>query len=428
MAHILLATEEPAGRASAVSELARRLVAAGHRVTFSGRAIQRTPQLDPEIEYAPLVDESSLLDRVSSLEGRGNSIEDIRNWLDAIDPDLALIDAELPMHVLIAVGSGRRVATFTSLLSVWKERGLPPLHKPVIPGKGLAGSDLGIEYLWAKFRIGRLIGRWNSWRSRGGPDRLAIIKSVAELMGVPHSQLDGRQWLIPVVFPELPMLSLNAAELEFPHRAKHDLRYTGPMLNPRRDEPTDPTTRARLEAIYAGRYSGDIPTLVYASFGAWDKGDDRGFIERLFSAVAPRPDLQVIAGLGNRVSPGAFVSVPSNVHLFDWAPQLEVLEHADIAIHHGGISSINECVMSDVPMLVYPFGFLDQPGNAARVEFHSLGIRGNRDSDSPSQIRNNLDELRYDSLYLGAVKSMSEVYRSYQQDNKGVHAVEQLLQ
>jgi UDP:flavonoid glycosyltransferase YjiC (YdhE family) len=57
-------------------------------------------------------------------------------------------------------------------------------------------------------------------------------------------------------------------------------------------------------------------------------------------------------------------------------PQLQMLSHARMMITHCGLHSLMECASRGVPMIAFPLGF-DQFGNAARVVYHGLGLRGN---------------------------------------------------
>ena len=64
-------------------------------------------------------------------------------------------------------------------------------------------------------------------------------------------------------------------------------------------------------------------------------------------------------------------------------------------ITHGGMNSITECIFRQIPMLVYPLNRnWDQPGNAARIVFHGLGMSGNISRDSSRQIYKKINQIR----------------------------------
>lgn len=82
---------------------------------------------------------------------------------------------------------------------------------------------------------------------------------------------------------------------------------------------------------------------------------------------------------------------PENVVLTEWAPQLDVLEICDCAIFHGGAGTLNECLATKTPMLIFP-NALDGKGNGARTVFHGTGIMGSY-SDSIEQIEEKIEYL-----------------------------------
>ena len=71
--------------------------------------------------------------------------------------------------------------------------------------------------------------------------------------------------------------------------------------------------------------------------------------------------------------------LPEGAHAFPWVPQLDVLRHADGCVTHGGINTLDECVLNLVPMLVYCGFETDMAGNTGRVVHHGIGLAGDRD-------------------------------------------------
>ncbi len=67
---------------------------------------------------------------------------------------------------------------------------------------------------------------------------------------------------------------------------------------------------------------------------------------------------------------------------------MELLSRADLFITHSGLNSIKESIFYAVPMLVFPIEFkTDHPGNAARIVYHVLGLRGDARKDSAPEIK-----------------------------------------
>ena len=63
--------------------------------------------------------------------------------------------------------------------------------------------------------------------------------------------------------------------------------------------------------------------------------------------------------------------------MYNYVPQLEVLQHADVFVTHGGMNSSSEALYYGVPLVVIPVTG-DQPFVAKRLTEVRAGIRLNR--------------------------------------------------
>ena len=194
------------------------------------------------------------------------------------------------------------------------------------------------------------------------------------------------------------------------------------MIPDRRPEARlDETSRALWDRFVEG--IGDKP-IVYCSLGSFLTDVD--FLRKVVDVFRRRHDWQLVMGLGRMASRADLGDVPDNVLVLDWAPQLEVLAHADVAITHGGTSSIHECIVNGVPVLVCPPNRpdLDQTGNAARVVYHGLGLRGAFDSDTSQDIERNIERLLTDRHFTESLTEMLTVFDRYRMDDVGVRTLE----
>lgn len=432
-----------AGRINISAELCRRLSLRGHTlaVAWRGDAGDRIGHVGGEFVPLPVParinsGSGNVLQRLGTVPKR--RAEAVRSlgmdgFVDSLAkfrPDLLLIDVELADHLITAGAMEVPMAGWTSMMSIWKRPGVPPLHTDLVPGVGLRGSRIGIEAAWAKFRLGKWLGNQRRRVSRLGLDRISVLRYLAAEVGYEFDrQADVYQWLVPFTPRSLPVLSFNAFELEFPHEPDPACRYVGPVLNLAAPPPS-PEDGDRIADLVERRRRGRSSGLIYSSFGAWHKGDDRDFLARLMTAVeGSRWDMAVGLGgrLGGREGVHLSSSIPDNVHLFDWAPQAELLRHADLAVHHAGISSINECITFGVPMVLYPFGFLDQAGNAARIVFHGLGEVGDRGEDDPQLMRRRFERVLSDVQMKANLLVMRDALAKYQTEDRAVRAIESLL-
>ncbi len=419
MPRIVVVTSEMAGRVRLSRELARRLATAGHQPIVAGPVDGG----DESFLHLPLGDEPKPGRHIGPGEiARALGVAEVTEALADHQPDLVMVDHELPVHVMAAWATGARVALWTSMLSVWKRPGLPPLHTPIVPGRGFAGSSLGIELAWARFRLGRTLGRLRRTVLPGRVDRVAVLEAVAADTGFPFDDhVSLHDWLLPVTFDGLPVLSFNLEELEFPHPPQGSVTYVGPLPDAAPAAPVEPALIELLER----RRAGEIERLLYAGFGAWHRGDDGPFLRRVIEAVGANPAWHLVLGLGGRGHPEDFEPVPDNVLLLRWAPQRPVLGAADAAVHHGGIGSVNDCLTEGVPMVVYPFTFLDQPGNAARIEFHGLGEVGSRHEDDAADVAARIERVLVDPTPREAARRYAELVR--RSDPRPLEEVERLL-
>ncbi len=142
--------------------------------------------------------------------------------------------------------------------------------------------------------------------------------------------------------------------------------------------------------------------------------------------MTARPDWDLVVSLGGRTPLPDLGAVPSNVHLLPWVPQLEVLRHADVAVVHGGIGTVEECIASRVPMLVYCGFETDMGGNAARVWHHGVGVVGDP-RDSPEKIRARIDHLLSDSRFATNLARLSAHHAAYTENRVAEGIIQSLV-
>ncbi|MEM7340614.1 MAG: glycosyltransferase [Actinomycetota bacterium] len=458
MGHIVFATLGLTSLANTNLEMSRVLRAAGHRTTFVAPA-DRVGPIEAQGENAVALTSSDVFRSRAAADSpprtptqipgwvrrrrqlREESIQDreLQATIAALDPDVVLIDIEFHAAVLATEQLGVPRIAVTNYFSVFRRPGLPPPSTSLAPPTTWLGRrriELAWLDVWLRGRAGRV-------RHRLSPSGLAAllrpvsvattdpadIARLARHHGVNlRGRTDDRQWLRPFLYPELPMVSYNAFEMELPHEPPAILSYVGPMVRlDRAESATDEADRERWESLLAARSAGsERRPLVYATLGTfW--GADQSLLRRIIGAFEHRGDWDLVLGLGGTVDPGALAPVPPNVHLLSWAPQLEVLAHADCAITHGGIGTIDEAIWFGVPLVVYSTGFVDQDGCARRVDLHRLGVWGDPANDDSAAIGAAIERALSDPDITSAVASMAEVFRSHAASGAAVNAVEQHL-
>ncbi|MGX7828487.1 macrolide family glycosyltransferase [Actinokineospora sp. 24-640] len=79
-----------------------------------------------------------------------------------------------------------------------------------------------------------------------------------------------------------------------------------------------------------------------------------------------------VISVGQRVDPADLGPVPPNVEVRRWVPHLDVLDHAQVFLTHGGVGSVMESLYAGVPMVVAQHP-LDRQLTGARVAELGLG-------------------------------------------------------
>ncbi len=443
MAVLLLVTNGPAGMRFSTVELGRRLRAAGHEVTLlADRRIEAIARhhglgfraLDSGDATKP---GDGWMQGWKAREGRRQSIleasgaRELPGHLDAVQPDLVLLDGEMQEHVIVAATSGVPLALTNTFCSIWRQPGSPPPHTDFLPGRGWRGSNLGMWFTWTAFLARKRIRERTRWFKQAGGDRVSVLRTLADELGFDFRRgADPGQWLVPRTYPAYPALSLHAKEFEFVTEPPDGVSYLGPMvLRERLDPPLDPVDRGRLDELLRvhGQRGAGRP-LVFAGFGSLFTVE-LPWVKKLFDAFRERPDWSLVVPVGDGQSlPRALAdALPDNIHVFRWLPQLDVLPHCDIAVVHGGINTIDECVLARLPMLVCNGRETDMPGNQARVVHHGLGLSADATGDSPARILRALDRLRTEACFAKALGRQAERYEAYERDRVAEQVIEGLL-
>ncbi|MBX2815275.1 MAG: glycosyltransferase [Saprospiraceae bacterium] len=110
--------------------------------------------------------------------------------------------------------------------------------------------------------------------------------------------------------------------------------------------------------------------IIYASFGTSFKVQ-KGELQELIDLFAKSDHILVVSKGG--LQDVEIAHQYSNVFIYDYVPQLAVLEVADVFVTHGGINGLVEAIWTETPVVCYPQN-VDQYHNAEMIEINRLGI------------------------------------------------------
>ena len=443
MSHILLISSQITGVMNPILGLAHYLQADGHKITFAS-PYEIGPTVKARgfdyVQLPPIIRDryaksywrirGSKRDACLSNAASDLGVANFAETLADINPDLLLIDIELHGHVMVAHQASVKTVLLVTWFSIWKTDGIPPLHTDIIPAEGFGGSRLGLDLAWRRYWVWRWLRNLYMWIRDSGLYPLTQLRALADQIGFPfRTEAVPYMWLIPCSYKTLPMMVLNGWELEFPHKPRPDTHYVGPMLQlGRRELAIDELAHQQIKSLYPhGRGETPGKSLVYCAISSHFAADI-GFVFNVIHAFRQRPAWTLILSVGKKLDVSKLGELPENVHAFPWVPQLDVLAHADAVISHGGANTINECIHFGVPLLIYSGKNVDQNGNAARVAYHKIGIRADKDRDSANEIERNLDELLTDPQYKTNVVKMGGDFKRYRAEKRAEALVQTLLE
>jgi UDP:flavonoid glycosyltransferase YjiC (YdhE family) len=447
MARIFIVTTGLNGILNASFEMARRLRLAGHEVSLGaprsvgdkveeeGLSFVEFPFIDTD-PAPPLPEGGGKVRRTwlrfrDRKERRAAALESyrphaFREAIERLNPDLLLIDIELHEYIFAAYEMKRSFVLLSQWYSTWRRPGLPYLLTDAIPGVGEEGTPAAINAHWEKVRKQRTkmfakMALLSSWT-----DRRSTLLALAEECGFPRDLIVENWWPGVFTYNDLPAISMTPFELEFPHEPRKALHYVGPMVHENRTEKNAVSHGGQEMETLLTEAEAANAKLILTTVSSLHAGDV-GFLRRLIEAVSTETGWRLIIGLGGKLDPVELGGMPANVHTFAYVPQLRVLRNAALSINHAGIHTIHECIHFGVPQLIYSGKRSDQPGCAARVHYHGLGLMADKDTDSVEEIRRNIEEVLTNDDYRKATRQLREACDKYAAERKLENTISSFL-
>jgi zeaxanthin glucosyltransferase len=333
--------------------------------------------------------------------------------LEQLAPDLMLIDVTQTHLALWARRAGLPVVNVNTSLPQTRDPGVPPLRSAntyAVDSLGRLRNDLA----WRKFLVKR------AWGARvaelaGACPPYELARRAAKRFGVAGSELDCDTVYMPQLRSAAEIVLCSDA-LDFPRPERAGRHYVESLDLERKERDFD-----------WSRVQQDKP-LVYCALGSqlYAGAHTPAFFRRVVQVFRERSDWQLLLSLGRHMHVSELGELPPNVLAVESAPQLAVLTRARIMITHGGLGSVKECIANGVPMLVFPLD-VDQPGNAARVAYHGLGLRGDVATASPAHLHAMLDRVMHEQAFSERMHAMQERLLRLEDSAPGAAAIVRLL-
>lgn len=338
---------------------------------------------------------------------RQTELEKVMNF---VTPDAVYIDIYNSMDFLVLYSKYKDIRYFlvNPMLSTFRKSGYPGLSQGVWPEpeRKVAEKNQIVE------RVAAVVRDPIEWLFRTALryqfKKITLLSKAGERHPV------ARDTTSALLFEGLPEFILAPEELEFSTELRRQSQhYLGLGVREDRWEPVyDAIFDEKFELIKQRQREG--ARILYCSFGSFYNGSDNiliDFLNRFIRGIVGIENMEAIISVNSRVIDLLKLGTPiaNNIHLFDRVPQLSVLKHADLFVTHGGLSSIKEGIYFGVPLLVYPLDLnYDQNGNAFKVEYHGLGMRGIMRSELADDIRAKAQILLDDPTCKGRLSTFSE--------------------
>jgi UDP:flavonoid glycosyltransferase YjiC (YdhE family) len=261
-----------------------------------------------------------------------------------------------------------------------------------------------------------------AWR----PD--VLVHEAAELAGPAAATTAGVPWATAGFGPLIDPATLErAGAAAAPHWSARGLDppplaglfrwlYLDPCPPSLQAHPAPPVTqlvrvtpRPNPEPGGAAVWLRELPehALVYVTLGTvWNR--DIELFRTLVDAIQELP-LAVVVTLGAGGEPAALGPRPSNVHVYRFIPQAELLPFCTAMVHHGGAGSMLGAFGHGLPQLVVPQG-ADQFSNAERITAVGAGTTLLPDQVSRQAVRGAVERLlREPDFAAGAQRVRAEL-------------------
>ena len=411
--------------------IAKRLQRRGYRVCFFGQSDYADHISAQGLEFIPIFDSpaaegteerqetktqrKSFFPRLAGrMEGTRTFLRDlmsgqIEELFNRTQLDLLIVDSLLPFVALIAYKLKTPVVMLSVTLPRNKDSYIPPLSSTLIPG----------ATRFAKFRTN--LSWYSLFLVREISSRLTQLSLQREVRNFaiecryPLKDIDTQTFFIPTL--NLPELILCPEEFDFPRKEKANRHYIEAGIDQDRKE--DPFPADRIN---------DNRPLIFCTLGSQSHQYkvSTHFFQTVIEALSRRPDWQLLLAIGEGFDVKDFQPAAPNITVVNWAPHATTLKRSSIMINHGGLGTVKECIYHGVPMIVFPIS-KDHPGNAARVQYHGLGVMGRIREVSAEQIHRLIDRLAQEPVFKSRSQAMSEVFKKAEASNKGVKIIETIL-
>jgi zeaxanthin glucosyltransferase len=383
--HIGLICPELSGHLNPLTTLGGELKRRGHRVTVLGRPDGEPKSVRAGLEFVGFGEKdfpkghqerfTAEIGAMSEFRALRRYLSEMRLHFDVAVRDLPaavreagidalLVDQVEPGPATVAEHLGIPFVTVCNALPIYPDPLAPPWNStwPLPSG------------LWGRWR--NRMGNWANEMATSGVNR--HLHRIREGLKLPRRR---------VVYEGSPLAHVAQlpACFDFPRESQLSrFHYTGPWYHPKNmDDSGFPYDRL------------DERPLIYASMGTLQNRQPHGF--RCIAEAVSGLNAQVIISFG-RKDAEVGGDWPDNVLAVPFAPQLELLQRAQMVITHAGMNTTLEAISHGRRLVAIPVAY-DQRGVAARIRHFGVGEVVPLARLTTERLRSAVEQVWNDSSY-----------------------------
>lgn len=334
MARVLFVVPPLTGHVNPTVGVGQALEALGHEVAWVGHPGRVRPLLPPGAQLFPLP-EHDRDDLVGQTQARASEVRGLASIKVFVE------DFLIPLTLQMYPGVLDAATAFAPDVIVSDQQA---------PAGGLVARELGLPWATSATTSAELLDPYAAF-PRVAQWRTDALHDVQQRLGL------GAVVDEPGLSPHLVLVFSTEALIGAGHTFPGHYAFVGPVLGARRPDVAFP-----FEALAPG-------PRILVSLGTLNAERSRRFYQVVADGLGGQP-YQVIL-----VAPEAMVpELPDNVLRRDYVPQLQLLQHVDAVVCHGGHNTVCEALAAGLPLVITPIKD-DQPIVAQQVADAGAGLR-----------------------------------------------------
>lgn len=332
--------------------------------------------------------------------------EEIQNLVERVKPAIIFVDQKISSDFVILYPLIKRykfkVVFIQTMLNTYKNDFNVPITCKLLPSNNLRNF-----LVWKLYQLQKDTNRILEYLLYWGYDNESLILRKLKANNVPFQFWKNKLNFFQFSFKSITELILAPEELEFSIGGKHEHQfYIGSSLFLKRREVASEFFLETLTMIQQ-KVNQSGCKLIYCSFGTLYYYKNKltlyvNFLKKLVEIAKKRRQYIFVISADDKV-----VSLINdsdnnldNLFIFNLVDQIRLLESCHLFISAGGLNSIKESIYFNTPLLIYPWNHTcDNHSNAAKVEYHGLGLKGHLASDNETDILQKIDKLIEDCIF-----------------------------